>query len=183
MIELLLVTFAEARSITRPPQGSTCPMLGSVYLDAVRHETAGRFPQGRRRALGLRGSSLRRRSEDRGKRWFELYAAGVGAEAAGKSNDRVRERRRAVALARHFREAEGLSIAEIARRLGHSPAAIKAYFYDPTGEKARAVKARTSAYAAAAAPIPSRVTARATPTRTARHAIPDRSNGDGRGNS
>jgi AraC-like DNA-binding protein len=54
----------------------------------------------------------------------------------------VLERRRAVALARHFREAEGLSIAQIADRLGRSPATIKAYFYDPTGEKARAVKAR-----------------------------------------
>jgi AcrR family transcriptional regulator len=52
------------------------------------------------------------------------------------------ERRRAVALARHYREAEGLSIAQIADRLGRSPATIKAYFYDPTGEKARAVKAR-----------------------------------------
>jgi AraC-like DNA-binding protein len=56
--------------------------------------------------------------------------------------DRVVERRRAVALARHFRQAEGLSIAQIADRLGRSPATIKAYFYDPTGEKARAVKAR-----------------------------------------
>jgi len=55
---------------------------------------------------------------------------------------RVVERRRAVALARHYREAEGLSIARIADRLGRSPATIKAYFYDPTGEKARAVKAR-----------------------------------------
>ena len=56
--------------------------------------------------------------------------------------DRVAERRRAVALACHFREAEGLSIAQIAARLGRSPATVKAYFYDPTGEKARAVKAR-----------------------------------------
>jgi AraC-like DNA-binding protein len=56
--------------------------------------------------------------------------------------DRVVERRRAVALARHYREAEGLSIAQIADRLGRSPATIKAYFYDPTGDKARAVKAR-----------------------------------------
>jgi hypothetical protein len=52
------------------------------------------------------------------------------------------ERRRAVALAYHYREAEGLSIAQIAHRLGRAPATIKAYFYDPTGEKARAVKAR-----------------------------------------
>jgi AraC-like DNA-binding protein len=56
--------------------------------------------------------------------------------------DRVLERRRGVTLARHFRESEGLSIAQIADRLGRSPATIKAYFYDPTGEKARAVKAR-----------------------------------------
>jgi AraC-like DNA-binding protein len=56
--------------------------------------------------------------------------------------DRVIERRRAVALARHFREAEGLSSVQIADRLGRSPATVKAYFYDPTGEKARAVKAR-----------------------------------------
>src|SRR5205807_2394497 len=56
--------------------------------------------------------------------------------------DRVLERRRAVALAQHYRYAEGLSIAQIAERLGRSPATIKAYFYDPTGEKAHAVKAR-----------------------------------------
>jgi len=56
--------------------------------------------------------------------------------------DRVGERRRAVVLASHCREAEGLSIAQIADRLGRSPATIKAYFYDPTGEKARAVKSR-----------------------------------------
>ncbi len=54
----------------------------------------------------------------------------------------MNERRRAVALARHYREVEGLSVAQIARRLGRSPATIKAYFYDPTGDKARAVKAR-----------------------------------------
>ncbi|MEA2411062.1 MAG: hypothetical protein QOC77_1623, partial [Thermoleophilaceae bacterium] len=48
----------------------------------------------------------------------------------------------AVALARHYREAEGLSNAQIAARLGRSVATVKAYFYDPTGAKARAVKAR-----------------------------------------
>ncbi len=66
----------------------------------------------------------------------------MASKAATASTDRVAERRRAVALARHFREAEGLSEAQIADRLGRSPATIKAYFYDPTGEKARAVKAR-----------------------------------------
>jgi AcrR family transcriptional regulator len=63
-------------------------------------------------------------------------------DASHGRTDRVAERRRAVALARHFRGAEGMSIAQIAHRLGRSPATVKAYFYDPTGEKARAVKAR-----------------------------------------
>jgi DNA-binding NarL/FixJ family response regulator len=43
----------------------------------------------------------------------------------------VLERRRAVALARHVRESEGLSNAQIADRFGRSPATIKAYFSDP----------------------------------------------------
>jgi len=64
------------------------------------------------------------------------------SDVSSERYDRVGERRRAVALARHFRESEGLSIAEIATRLGRSPSTVKAYFYDPTGEKARAVKAR-----------------------------------------
>ena len=55
--------------------------------------------------------------------------------------DRVVERCRAAQLARHCRDQEGLSIAEIARRLGRAEATIKAYLYDPTGDKARAVKA------------------------------------------
>src|SRR4051794_15878973 len=59
--------------------------------------------------------------------------------------DRVAERR-AAALARHYRDAEQLPIAEIARRLGRVPATVKAYLYDPTGEKARAVKARCRGY-------------------------------------
>jgi len=39
--------------------------------------------------------------------------------------DRVQERRRAVALTRHVRDEEGLSIAEIGRRLGRAPATVK----------------------------------------------------------
>ena len=56
--------------------------------------------------------------------------------------DRVTERRRAAQLARHYRDREGLAIAEIARRLGRAEATVKAYLYDPIGEKAREVKAR-----------------------------------------
>ena len=56
--------------------------------------------------------------------------------------DRVGERRRAAQLARYYLDQEGLSIAEIARRLGRAEATIKAYLYDPNGDKARAVKAR-----------------------------------------
>ncbi len=63
-------------------------------------------------------------------------------KASTAGTGRVLERRRAVALAQHCREFEGLSIRQIADRLGRSPATVKAYFYDPTGEKARAVKAR-----------------------------------------
>jgi AcrR family transcriptional regulator len=66
----------------------------------------------------------------------------VTGAASTTETGRVLERRRAVALARHYREFEGLSIRQIADRLGRSPATIKAYFYDPTGEKARAVKRR-----------------------------------------
>jgi AraC-like DNA-binding protein len=66
----------------------------------------------------------------------------VGSDVSSRGYDRVVERRRAVALARHYRDVEGLSVAQIARCLGRSPATVKAYFYDPTGEKARAVKAR-----------------------------------------
>jgi AraC-like DNA-binding protein len=56
--------------------------------------------------------------------------------------DRVTERRRAAQLARHYRDQEGLTIAEIARRLGRAEGTVKAYLYDPIGAKAREVKAR-----------------------------------------
>ena len=66
----------------------------------------------------------------------------VTGKASTVGTDRVLERRKAVALARHYREFEDLSIKQIADRLGRSPATVKAYLYDPTGAKARAVKAR-----------------------------------------
>jgi hypothetical protein len=48
------------------------------------------------------------------------------------ADDRVHERRKAAALARHYRDEESLSIAEIARRLGRAEATVKAYLYDPS---------------------------------------------------
>jgi len=45
--------------------------------------------------------------------------------------DRVQERRKAAALARHYRDQEGLSIAEIARKLGGAKSTVKAYLYEP----------------------------------------------------
>ncbi|MGO9901942.1 MAG: helix-turn-helix domain-containing protein [Solirubrobacteraceae bacterium] len=63
------------------------------------------------------------------------------ASSAGTS--RVLERRRAVALARHYREFEGVSIRQIADRLGRSPATVTAYFYDPSRAHKRATDSRT----------------------------------------
>ena len=47
-------------------------------------------------------------------------------------SDRVTERRRAAQLARHYRDQENLTIAEIAHRLGRAEATVKAYLYDPS---------------------------------------------------
>jgi AraC-like DNA-binding protein len=91
----------------------------------------------------LRGKRVRVQAPliARGTDSCERYLESMSSERRA-GYDRVVERRRAVALAQHYRHEEGLSIAQIARRLGRSPATIKAYFYDPTGEKARAIKAR-----------------------------------------
>lgn len=56
-------------------------------------------------------------------------------KASTAGTGRVLERRRGVALAHHYREFEGLSIRQIAGRLGRSSATVKAYFYDPAGGK------------------------------------------------
>src|SRR3954449_3880512 len=74
------------------------------------------------------------------------------------SADRVAERRRAAALARHYRDAEQLPLAEIARRLGRAPATVKAYLYDPPAQRRARSRPATAATAAAAAPTPARAT-------------------------
>jgi hypothetical protein len=52
----------------------------------------------------------------------------VTGKASTAGTGRVLERRRAVAVARHYREFEGLSIRKIADRPGRSPATVKAFF-------------------------------------------------------
>ena len=56
---------------------------------------------------------------------------------------------------------------------------MKAYLYDPLGDKAREVKARYRGACRNAARRPPRATARATPTPIASAAIPGRSSGNG----
>jgi hypothetical protein len=70
--------------------------------------------------------------------------------------DRVEERRRAVQLARHHREAEACRSRRSTSDSAAPPATVKAYFYDPTGEKGKAVKAR---FARGDWPAPGTVTA------------------------
>jgi hypothetical protein len=40
-------------------------------------------------------------------------------------------------LARHYREAEGLTIVQIAQRRARSPATVKGYSYDPSERNKR----------------------------------------------
>lgn len=75
------------------------------------HESAGRC------GLDLNTTRRRYRSQD---------------EAGRRESGGRPESPSAAALAHHFREAEGRSIAQITRRLSRSPATVKAYFYDPT---------------------------------------------------
>lgn len=81
------------------------------------------------------------------------YIDYVSPATSTAAYDRVIERRRAVALARHFREAEGFSIKQIADRLGRSPATVKAYFYDPSDVSKRPTRSpRPKAWAVCLAP-------------------------------
>jgi 5-methylcytosine-specific restriction endonuclease McrA len=64
----------------------------------------------------------------------------MNASRASTEPKRVAERRQAAALARHYREAERLSVTEIAARLGRKPATVRSYLYDPDASKARELK-------------------------------------------
>jgi len=84
----------------------------------------------------------------------------VTGNAAHAQTDRVAERRRAVALARHFRDAEGLSIAKIADRLGRSPATVKRTSMTRPARRRERSRPATKASAVAAVRTRSRATAR-----------------------
>jgi hypothetical protein len=70
--------------------------------------------------------------------------------SGGTAQSRAGLHKRVPPLWRDFRESEGLSITQIVDRIGRTPATVKTYFYDPTGEKAREVKARHTGCASAA---------------------------------
>ena len=127
-----------------------------------RHHEETSFPDGRCSALG----------------WLSSTAGRLGVLML----DRVTERRRAAQLARHYRDQEGLSIAEIARRLGRAEATINAYLsIRPAIRHARSRRAAGECVAAAGR-RPRHGTARATPTRIANAAIPARLRRNGPGN-
>ena len=111
--------------LTKGSGGNGCPRqeVGSSGVTCPpRYHEETPFPDGRFSAPG----------------WLSSTSGKLGVAML----DRVAERRRAAQLARHYRDQEGLSIPQIARRLGRAEATIKSYLYDPTGAKAREVKAR-----------------------------------------
>ncbi len=134
--------------VAEEPGHSASLMLGTTCKSAARFKTGCRTPAKMRKphrpgsTLFAPGCSPPRHPEWRQVRNPRRRLAGTtstfaipGGMASGRPSptyDRVVERRRAVAMARHFREAEGLSNAQIAVRLGRSPATVKAYFYDPS---------------------------------------------------
>ena len=72
----------------------------------------------------------------------EVACEAVTGSGSPDGTDRVARAPRAVALARHFREHEGLSINQYAAASVARRRRSRRTLYDPTGEKARAVKAR-----------------------------------------
>ena len=93
----------------------------SVWTAGVTHGEHMFAPSSRRTSLHAVGGQSR------------VLASAVGRMVRTMvALDRVQERRRAVALARHYRDEEGLSIAQIAGQLGRAEATVKAYLYDPS---------------------------------------------------
>ena len=177
------VASAERNTMSASVAGSNHPRAAKRAASGVLRASGSRELQSARARLarGVRAKGARAGCRARvqcrargGPRPMQYLDCMVPGRSAARQ-DRVVERQRPVALARHYREAEGLSIRQIADRLGRSPATVKAYFYRPTGEKARAVKRRYQGCAEDAARLPLRGAARAARTSTASTAIRGRS--------
>ena len=67
-------------------------------------------------------------------------AGAVRRSPSVRLSPRAQERARAVALTHHYRDHQRLTIAEIAERLGRSPATVRGYLYDADGSKGRRLK-------------------------------------------
>ena len=107
-------------------------------------------------------------------------ARGTVATATIRSQERVQERRRAVALSRHYRDEEGLSIAEIARgSVAPTPRSRRTSTTRPA-RKPEPSRAATRGCAEDAGPLPPPGAARATRTNTANAATQARSRHDER---
>ena len=153
------VANAASRSLARPTQLTLSDTAAAAQPDvspAAASVSGAQFPPSWCLLTSIAGTSGARRYGGGPSRSVAYQAAvthfcrGAATEFGGTTamQDRFRSpahapnTRRAAALARHYRDQEGVPIAQIARRLERAEATVKAYPYDPTGEKARAVKAR-----------------------------------------
>jgi len=116
-----------------------------------RHDPRSRRRAGCRGTVGMPGDTPGPARADAERRRTQAAAGGAGSTFAmapaanAPTADRTSEgprltRRRNVLLAQHHRE-RGWSIAQIAHLLDRTPATIRGYLHDPTGEKAKRRKA------------------------------------------
>ena len=170
---------SDAPGGTQPPSATADETIPAAYLTLFQQEqpmpSRGRC---RPRSRVLECNSLPGRRGEARRR--QRRAEETMPSSSRPPLDRVAERPRVAALARHYRDAEHLSIAEIARRLGRAQTTVKAYLYDPPARRRVRSRPATAATAAPAAPTRARATARATPTCTAGAAAQAPPNATGR---
>ena len=128
---------ATSGSRGRPASDDRCAARAVVRVWIRSEVRKSRPAKGRRFRRVDRG---RRSAQSRARRKpqpTEVACEAVTGSGSSGGTDRVAERRRAVALAQHYRDFEGLSIRQIADRVGRSPATVKAYFYGPSDANKR----------------------------------------------